>query len=148
MPIKPAVFGRKVNPAEASRIYNNTTRRNTPALALAQHIRNSANWRNFRKMFLAEHPLCADPYRNCGIRAATDVHHVIGLAVKPEWAFLESNCRGLCEHCHAQIEADERAGKSTRELFYIQAGLGAAGPGAAGRGSAGQSKARVTSVGI
>ena len=117
MPIKPATFGKKVNPAEASRIYNNTTRRNTPALALAQHIRNSANWRNFRKMFLAEHPLCTDPYKNCGVRAASDVHHIVGLAVRPDWAFLESNCAALCEHCHSKVEADERAGKPTQGLF-------------------------------
>ena len=146
MPIKPAVFGHKVSAAETSRAYNNGRRRNTPALAHAQRLRNTANYRNFRRMFLAEHPLCYDPYRNCGVRAAEQVHHIVGLAARPDWAFLESNCAALCEHCHAQIEADERQGKKTQQLFAARRGQ--AGLGMAWHGKARQGKARDTSFGI
>lgn len=116
MPIKPPTFGAKTN-RERNRDYDTLTRKHNPALALAAKIRNSGQWRRCRELQLSNHPLCADPYRRCGITPATTVHHIVGLVKRTDLAFTESNLASLCKTCHMQIEQDERNGKNTEGLF-------------------------------
>ncbi len=69
-----------------------------------------ANWRRVRAMFLAEHPLCADPYKNHGPYPplATDVDHIVprsqGGSEDPE------NLQALCKSCHSKKTAHESGG--------------------------------------
>jgi len=62
-----------------------------------------APWRRYREWFLARHPLCCDPYsRHAGLyEAATDVDHIIPRRERPDLAFMEENCQGLCHACHS-----------------------------------------------
>jgi 5-methylcytosine-specific restriction protein A len=55
------------------------------------------DWVKFRAWFLRRHPACAD----CP-DAATEVHHEIKIAVRPDLRLVESNCEGLCESCHSK----------------------------------------------
>jgi len=68
-----------------------------------------ARWRRLRKIFLAAHPLCEDPY---GIHASysevspsTDVDHIIARkdGGTDEW----NNLQALCHECHSRKTAIE-----------------------------------------
>lgn len=105
--------------AAPKRAYDQTTRRNDPALAEAARIRNSSLWQQVRAMHRAQHPLCCDPFKEHGRFPVpmTQVHHIQGVAVAPHLAYDPSNLASLCDGCHHRIEALERAGKGTAEHF-------------------------------
>jgi 5-methylcytosine-specific restriction endonuclease McrA len=65
-------------------------------------------WRKLRAYVLLEQNggMCHD----CGIRRATEVHHLLGQHDHPEHALDVRNLIGLCEHCHQLRSADQRAG--------------------------------------
>jgi 5-methylcytosine-specific restriction protein A len=95
--------GRKARDAEYE-----ARRRRDPALAQAQHIRSSARWRKVRALKLARDPLCEDCKERGVLKAATQVHHLEGLAQRPDLAFVMTNLASLCSTCHAKREAKER----------------------------------------
>jgi len=80
-----------------------------PALARAEKIRNSTRWRKVRAVKLARHPLCEDCDEHGRVEVAVQVHHLEGLATRPDLAFDMENLRSLCTTCHARREARERA---------------------------------------
>jgi len=94
-------------------------RRYDPALSKASKIRSTVRWRKFRWNVLAKQPICPDPLgRHEGqVRGAEEVHHIRGLRVAPELAYVASNCVGLCVECHAQIEGMVRRKQATEHLF-------------------------------
>lgn len=55
----------------------------------------SKDWRELRRLFLWEHPLCAD----CGM-AANEVHHLQDRRAHPDKAYDWSNLQSLCHPCH------------------------------------------------
>ena len=66
-----------------------------------------AQWRKLRKMVLAQHPLCVDPF---GIHAergevveATEVDHVVPLRAGGANNF--ENLQALCKRCHSRKTA-------------------------------------------
>lgn len=95
-------------------LYDKHVRQRDPALAQAARIRSSQRWIRVRKLVLADHPICADPFGDharAGVtRASTQVHHISGLAEHPELAFHADNLQALCTACHARIEREHRAG--------------------------------------
>ncbi len=99
--------GRKARDAE----YDERRKRD-PALAEARRIRSSTRWRKVRALKLARDPLCEDCLEHGVTEVATQVHHVEGLAARPDLAFTSANLRALCTVCHARREAEER--RSTR----------------------------------
>lgn len=105
--------------AAPKRAYDQTTRRNDPALAEAARLRSSARWQTVRALHKAQHPLCCDPFKRHGRfpEPAVDTHHVIGAAVAPHLAFDFDNLRSLCRGCHAEVEAMERNSRATQHLF-------------------------------
>lgn len=64
-------------------------------------------WRRLRKMFLAEHPLCADPFGAHEGRpvVATDVDHI--RAKRDGGSDDVSNLQALCHACHSRKTAAE-----------------------------------------
>ena len=66
-----------------------------------------ATWRRLRTMFLAAHPLCADPF---GVHegrpvAATDVDHIV--MRRNGGTDDESNLQPLCHACHSRKTSAE-----------------------------------------
>ncbi len=70
----------------------------------------NARWRRLRLMFLAENPLCSDPYHvHCGTPAlATDVDHIMPRerGGDDDWI----NLQALCHSCHSRKTAAENGG--------------------------------------
>lgn len=67
----------------------------------------SRQWRRLRHMVLNEHPTCQ--YPGCTL-AATDVHHIIDRADRPDLAFDAGNLEALCHGHHSQ-ETRRRRGR-------------------------------------
>lgn len=99
--------------------YDETTRRNDPALAMAARLRGSQQWRDIRATVIRCNPLCIDPFGHHSAMPApaTQVHHVDPLASAPHRAFDYANLVPLCTKCHARVEARERNGRATKDLF-------------------------------
>lgn len=82
-----------------------------PASAKARHdeYRGTAasrgydrRWRAFRRWYLRRFPLCADCLmRERRVVEATDVHHKVKVADRPDLQYEESNCMALCHECHS-----------------------------------------------
>jgi 5-methylcytosine-specific restriction endonuclease McrA len=93
-------------------IYNKHVRSKDPALANAHKIRKSRAWERVRRLQLADHPLCADPFgmhSRCDLtETATQVHHIIGLVERPDLWNTQTNLQSLCTACHARIEREVR----------------------------------------
>lgn len=103
--------------------YDRTTRTNVRGLAVAAKIRGSAAWKGVRVAFVADNPVCCDPFGEhvSGPEPTKDVHHVNPLHLHAELAFDTANLRPLCRSCHNAIEAMERQGTDTRPLFLTHA---------------------------
>lgn len=81
-----------------------------PVLAMANRIRHSTRWRRVRERVLAEEPTCR-VCREQGLDAsAVEVDHIVGLAVRPDLAFVRTNLQPLCTRCHRRKEANVRTG--------------------------------------
>lgn len=114
MPRKPLSHSqrqRQQRDRQAEDIYA-AKRQDTPAQALADRVRGSARWQRLRRMILAKHPLCADPYGVHAHRgeaiAATQLDHIELLVLHPELAYTPSNLQGLCTRCHGRKSGEER----------------------------------------
>jgi len=87
-------------------------RKSDPALARAARLRSSTRWQRVRLQKLARDPLCEDPFgdhqREGETQPGQQVHHVEGVATRPDLAFTLSNLQTVCTRCHARLEALER----------------------------------------
>jgi 5-methylcytosine-specific restriction protein A len=99
--------------------YARQQRRESPRQAAVDDFRSSAAWKRFRSWFVAQHPLCCDPFgaHKDEAEPTQQVHHVIGLSENIDLGLAEDNARPLCTRCHARIEALVRAGQATKRLF-------------------------------
>lgn len=104
---------RRLNPTNSNRGSS------SPALAMARKIRDSARWQRVRDDLRIRWPLCADPFKAHAIdpQATTSIHHIEPLEQHPELAFDPNNLAPACGACHARLNAMERKGQATRELF-------------------------------
>ena len=89
--------------------YDTTTRRNSATLARAAQIRGSTAWKKVRAAFVADFPLCCDPFdlHKHGPETTDDVHHVLPVATHPHLALTRSNLRPLCRPCHLRRTAGQ-----------------------------------------
>lgn len=69
---------------------------------LARKLRNSRRWRKVREIKISAHPLC----EYCGA-AGEQVHHIAGLAERPDLAYDMDNLATVCTGCHAKLENGE-----------------------------------------
>lgn len=104
-------------------IYDQTKRKDDPALALAARIRSSVTWQKVRRIHRAASPLCCNPFGDHPDepRPNQNSHHIVPLAERPDLAYDLTNLAPTCTACHAKVERMERAGQSTRHLFASRA---------------------------
>jgi 5-methylcytosine-specific restriction enzyme A len=70
-------------------------------------------WRKLRLAILAEEPLCRWCLAEDRLVAATEVHHVIPIAKRPDLRLDRANCVPLCAPCHsAHTRAEQLRGSS------------------------------------
>ena len=75
-------------------------------------------WRRARKMFLAEHPLCAECEKNGRLTAATVVDHIIPHKGDQSLFWDESNWQPLCKRCHDRKTVREDGGFGNKIKIY------------------------------
>lgn len=114
MPTKPLSHSQRLRAQRLlprDRTYDQTTRRQDPALWRAAQIRSSGRWRKVRAMKLAQQPWCEDPYQRHGTETvtATECDHIEGLRYRPDLAYTLENLQSLCSACHARKSAGERS---------------------------------------
>lgn len=109
---------------EARRVYDQTTRRQEPALAWAANVRNGSRWQKVRALYRAQYPTCCDPFglHKAGPALTAVVNHIVPLRLlygtdRQEMAYEFGNLASLCTTCDARIGAMERRGESTVHLF-------------------------------
>ena len=70
------------------------------------NVYNTKTWRNLRKSYLMEHPLCEECLKQGKITPATDVHHKYEISnatntlEMKDIGFDSNNLMALCEECH------------------------------------------------
>lgn len=89
--------------------YNRSKRRFSQALAAAQRVYNSTQWKRLRRAFLNEFPLCAECLSRGVPKAADDVDHREPLVRRLDLAYEWANLQALCRSCHNTKTAAERA---------------------------------------
>jgi 5-methylcytosine-specific restriction endonuclease McrA len=89
----------------ADRAYNLVQR--DPATA---RIHGSARWQAVRAQVLRDEPVCRECALTGRSEAATQVDHIVCLALAPERAYDPTNLQPLCTACHAWKSALERRG--------------------------------------
>jgi 5-methylcytosine-specific restriction protein A len=83
-------------------------------------------WRRLRLAILRRHPLCADCEAEGRWVRATEVHHIVPIAVDPSRRLDPTNLRPLCRGCHRRVTEAERRGEAPRAPGVVPEGL--AGP--------------------
>lgn len=104
MPTRPATFQPKPQQrAIQDKLYCKQHR-------LASDPRSTARWRRCREIVLSRQPFCIDPFRiHSQPVAATEVDHIVAVAVDSSQWFRLENLQGLCRLCHARKSGEERA---------------------------------------
>ena len=109
MPRKHRTFNERYNRRPDG--YDRTRRRTDPGLAESKRIRSTSQWQKLRLIYLMDNPLCEDPFgrhkKRARTVAATQVHHIQGIAQSPALAFDQANLMAVCFGCHAKLEANQ-----------------------------------------
>jgi len=104
MPSKPRTLAGILCPRrQTDRAYNRFQR--DPAVA---RVHGSARWQAVRARVLRDEPLCRACAQAGRSELATQVDHVVPLAVDLDRAFDPTNLQPLCTPCHAAKSAAER----------------------------------------
>jgi 5-methylcytosine-specific restriction enzyme A len=102
MPTRPPIF----HPTGKTRVEREAERkaqldRNRPSPAARGYDRD---WDCFRHDYLRDFPICQWP--GCQ-QAATEVHHLERIRLRPELRLHRSNVRGYCKGHHSSVTATE-----------------------------------------
>lgn len=98
-----------------NRAYNQTSRKLSPELDMAQKIRSRARWRRVAAIARSLMPTCINPFDLHGDDTPTqEIHHIEGLVQRPDLAHDVQNLAGLCKRCHARAEVDPNDAKVKR----------------------------------
>lgn len=87
----------------------------------AKRIRNSVQWQRFRAYARRLMPLCVLCVGEGRAEPTAHIHHIEPLSERPDLALRIDNAAGVCTRCHGKLNAMERAGASTSEMFVIVA---------------------------
>ena len=90
-------------------------------------IRNSRRWRRLSEQMRRRYPLCFNPLKLHSYKPADEVHHIIPIAnllnLKDRpYVFDTRNLVCLCYRCHRKIDAMNRKGIDTKQLFADRLG--------------------------
>ena len=85
-------------------------RRNDPAQAKAEAVRQSSRWKHLRLVVLRAEPCCRPCVARGTTTAATEVDHIIAL-VDGGAPFERANLQPVCSPCHHAKSAAERAAR-------------------------------------
>jgi 5-methylcytosine-specific restriction endonuclease McrA len=98
MPSKPRTLAGILRSRRHADAEYNRARRD-PAVA---GIHGSVRWQAVRAQVLRDEPVCRECARRGMTEPATQVDHVVPVAVAPELAFDPTNCQPVCTACHAR----------------------------------------------
>jgi 5-methylcytosine-specific restriction endonuclease McrA len=100
MPYKPKTFSER-RKKSVPRLKRKTSEHDS--------LRNCKRWVTLSRQVRVEQPMCFDPYgnhkRTGELKASEEVHHIKPLHTHPELAYVKSNLVGLCQKCHAKVDA-------------------------------------------
>lgn len=65
--------------------------------------RHTHRWKKVRAFMLQAYPLC----ERCGMRCATEVHHIYSPRLYPLKAYDTRGLRSLCHACHTEADRGE-----------------------------------------
>lgn len=82
----------------------------TPDQRERKRFYDSARWRRFRRMILAERPLCEECCRYRLVIPGVHLHHVRSIENAPDLALEPDNVLVVCRTCHNRLEP--RAGSA------------------------------------
>jgi len=81
----------------------------------------SEDWRNLRAFKLRISPLCQRCLKKGKLVQATEVHHIVDIAVDPSKVVDYNNLESLCKKCHSSHTFKEtRKRMSTRPRGHIK----------------------------
>jgi 5-methylcytosine-specific restriction protein A len=73
---------------------------------------NTQKWRDLRKTYMMEHPLCESCLAKGKIVPAEDIHHKKSFIqdgeIKWELGYDYNNLMALCKDCHGQLHQEEK----------------------------------------
>jgi 5-methylcytosine-specific restriction protein A len=104
MPSKPRSLAGIVRHRAAADAEYNRSRRDP----VAARIYRSPRWVAVRAQVLRDEPVCRVCAAAGRTELATQVDHVVGVAVRPDLAFDRTNLQPLCTVCHAAKSTAER----------------------------------------
>ncbi len=64
-------------------------------------------WKAFRKMRLAEDPICLDCLKVNMVTPSNEVHHINSIREFPELRLVKENTECLCKSCHSKKTNEE-----------------------------------------
>lgn len=63
------------------------------------------DWKRLRLQVLADEPLCRFCLEAGRVEAATEVDHIVPIALRPDLRLSRPNLRALCQTCHRRLTA-------------------------------------------
>lgn len=85
-------------------------RKRTPRATEWTAMYNDRRWKAYRLVFLAEHPLCCDPFGRHGLEAASVVDHIKPHRGDYDLFWAPDNHRALCASCNSYKGAKYEGG--------------------------------------
>ena len=79
-------------------------------------IYQTKNWKELRKAYFMEHPLCEECLKNGIIKPTEEIHHKIPISTGNDdnemktLAFDSDNLMALCEECHHKVHKELGSG--------------------------------------
>lgn len=104
---------RRDGPPPHVAVYQPPRRDDAPAIERGRFYRRAA-WRKCRAYKLSLNPLCELCLQRDQPTEATQVHHVVDYADRPDLAYELSNLQALCAPCHSKITASKGGGRWRR----------------------------------
>lgn len=94
-------------------VFSPPRRKDDPAIERGRFYRRAA-WRKCRAYKLSLNPLCEQCVERDEITEATQVHHIVDRADRPDLEYELSNLQALCAPCHSKITSSKGGGRWRR----------------------------------
>jgi 5-methylcytosine-specific restriction protein A len=84
--------------------------RTSTGIKRSSRIYHSNRWRKLRAAFMSKHPLCVRCLSYDIVTVATDLDHVVAVAIDKSLQWKTSNMQPLCKSCHSVKTSNEQQG--------------------------------------